>query len=106
MTKLGKWKCAFDKDLSKTFDCLSHRQRNAKLIAYGFTLATLKLIPSYLSILGPILFSILSNHLFLVMNDVNFVSYGDDSTTYDSVANINSILISLRESEKRIFKWL
>ena len=53
-----KWKSATDKeksfgalmtDLSKTFNCLQRELLIAKLHAYGFSLAVLKLVISYLS---------------------------------------------------------
>ena len=95
-------------DLSKAFDCLSHELIIAKLNAYGFSLSELKLIHNYLSkkqqrtkinqsystwkhilfgvlqgsILGPILFNNFISGLFLVVKDVNFASYADDSTIY------------------------
>ena len=55
---IEKWKSANDKgksfvelrtDLSKPFDCLPHELLIAKLHAYGFSLAALRLIHSYLS---------------------------------------------------------
>ena len=55
---LEHWKSAVDKgkvfgvlltDLSKAFDCLSHELIIAKLNAYGFSLAALKLAQCYLS---------------------------------------------------------
>ena len=58
LVMLEKWKNAVDKgkcfgalqtDLSKAFDCLSHKLVIAKLHAYGFDLPALKLIQSYLS---------------------------------------------------------
>ena len=55
---IGKWKSATDKgksfgalltDLSKAFDCLPHELLIAKLHAYGFRLAALRLVRSYVS---------------------------------------------------------
>ena len=55
---LEKWKSAVDKgklfgalltDLSKAFDCLSHKLLLAKLHACGFSIAALRLIHSYLA---------------------------------------------------------
>ena len=55
---LEHWKSVVDKgkvfgalltDLSKTFDHLSHELIIAKLNAYGFNLAALKLVQSYLT---------------------------------------------------------
>ena len=101
---LEKWKSAVDKgksfgalltDLSKAFDCLSHELLLAKLHAYGFSIAALRLIHSYLtyrrqrtkinvsfssweeivfgvpqgSILGPLLFNNFLCDLFFIMKE-------------------------------------
>ena len=56
LAMLEKWKFAVDKgksfgalltDLSKAFDCLPHELLLAKLHAYGFSIAALRLIHSY-----------------------------------------------------------
>ena len=58
ITLIEKWKSATDKrksfealltDVSKAFDCLPHELLIAKLHAYGFSLAALRLVRSYLS---------------------------------------------------------
>ena len=122
LAMLENWKSAVHKgkvfgalltDLSKAFDCLSHELIIAKLNAYRFNLAALKLVQSYLSkrrqrfkinqsyssleeilsgvpqgsIFGPILFNIFLSDLFLVVKDVNFVSYADD-IIYQSSRNV------------------
>ena len=55
---LEKWKSAIGNkkmfvalltDLSKAFDCLSHDLLIAKLKAYGFSIAALRLVQNYLS---------------------------------------------------------
>ena len=58
LAMLEKWKSSVDKgssfgalltDLSKAFDCLSHKLLIAKLHAYGFSLNALRLVHSYLT---------------------------------------------------------
>ena len=89
---IAKWKRDFKKnmkigaifmDLSKAFDTINHRLLLAKLKAYGLQATALKLMENYLtgryqrtkvngeygrikgSILGPLLFTIFFNNLFL-----------------------------------------
>ena len=58
LSMLEKWKSAVDKgklfgalltDLSRAFNCFSHELLLAKLHVYGFSIAALRLIHSYLA---------------------------------------------------------
>ena len=120
---LEKWKSAVDKgksfgalltDLSKAFDCLPHELLLAKLHAYGFSIAALRLIHSYLtnrkqrtkvnlsySPWEEILFSVPQGstlglycstsfcELFFIMNETDFASYADDNRPYRTTNTID-----------------
>ena len=53
------------------------------------------------SILGPILFNIFLIDLFIVAQNVDFTSYVDDNTNFDSGDNIDEVIFSLQESSKK-----
>ena len=90
-------------DLSKAFDTINHSSLLVKLEAYGFSIASLKLMQSYLcnrfqrtpvnasfsdwkeiktgapqgSILGPLSFNIFLNDIFYFINNGNLCIYAD-----------------------------
>ena len=127
----GKVFVALLNDLSKAFDCLSHELIIAKSNAYGFSLSALKLVHNYLSkrqqrtkinqsyrswedilfgvpqgsILGPILFNIFISDLFLVIKDVDFASYADDNTIYQSGRTADDVINGLQISAEKLFQW-
>ena len=97
-------------DLSKAFDSLNHELLLAKLKTYGLDSNSISFMKSYLtsrlqccktnnsfsewgkvlngvpqrSILGPLLFNILLNDMFLSLQKCDLANYVDDSTLYTS----------------------
>ena len=117
-------------DLSKAFDCISHELLIAKLHAYGFSKQALNLINDYLSnryqrtkvgdkvskwqeliigvpqgsVLGPLLFNIYINDLFLFSQHFNMANYADDCSPYEFSGSIDDI-IKLQNDSKCLIKW-
>ena len=115
-------------DLSKAFDCLSHELLLAKPHAYGFSIAELSLIHSYLtnrkqgtkvnlsfspwgriwcttSILGPLLFNIFLCDLFSIINETDLATYADDNTWYRTANTVDEVIQLLKHDSMMLFQW-
>ena len=140
ITLIEKWKKSVDNggafgalftDLSKAFDCLSHKLLIAKPDVYGFDKNALNLINSYLpnrkqrvkinnkysswsetlfgvpqgSILGSLLFNIFICDMVYLLEDFDIANYADDSTPYNVDKNVEFAVNNLGHSPSILFKW-
>ena len=118
-------------DLSKAFDWLPQNLILAKLHAYGFGKASLRLIHSYLtdsyqrvkiknsyslwsfikhgvpqdSILDPILFNIFLCDMFFMINNIDIASYTDGNTPYSEGKSQCDLETKLQNALIKLFKW-
>ena len=118
-------------DLSKAFDCLNHALLLAKLHTYGFKKASLDVIHNYLtnrkqrvkvngsfstysnvrqgvpqgSVLGPLLFNIYINDMFMGLTDTEVCNYADDTTLYACNKSLQNVVNSLDRDTQRIITW-
>ena len=127
----GKKIGAIFMDLSKAFDTIDHNLLLAKMNAYGFSTKSLSFIKSYLtnrfqrckisssysdwrkvkcgvpqgSILGPLLFNIFFNDIFLFVERSTICNYADDNTLFSCEKNFDIVYENLRWDFSIIKKW-
>ena len=118
-------------DLSKAFDCLNHELLLAKLNAYGFSTNAIRMVHSYLtgrrqrvkvngsfsswkemklgvpqgSVLGPLLFNIFINDIFILLSETEICNYADDTTIYCSHKELQEVTLGLENDAVEISNW-
>ena len=58
------------------------------------------------SILGPLLFNIFLCDLFLIMENIDIVSYADENMSYTTGNSIEEVIKKWENTAKILFQWL
>ena len=118
-------------DLSKAYDCIRHDLLLAKLEAYGFSYKSILLLKSYLkgrrqrvklfstfstwlevnfgipqgSILGPLLFNIFINDIFLFLQETEICNFADDNTFFACDTSVERVISRLKNDLDILNIW-
>ena len=118
-------------DLSKAYDCLPHDLIIAKFEVYGLSKSSLNLLLDYLtsrkqrvkigssysvwheikrgvlqgSILGPSLFNVFINNIFMFIEKTEVFNFADNNTIYDCGQDLSNILENLKHDLKIFLIW-